>query len=461
MRRSYLVESIPDDLVGIGLSPWAESTGSVLVRLTAAATQAIRITVMYWSLTPDPTSADESGFTVEKLQKLGATQGEALLAALREAAGRGVKISIVQGSGSNFGPNPDLDKLKADFPSVVDVAKLDVSAWFGGGIMHQKTWIFDDRALYVGSANMDWRSLAQVKEMGVVFEDVAEFAGDAKRQFEVLWRLASLSPKTKIAWDPEVRISRPVPPWSELIPPDDRTESPFADAPFATKFNREHPLRLDLDGLPGEFYMSAGPSEARGAGRTDDKHALASTIDDARRSVCVSVMDFAPTGLYARPPDSRIDEPASLLSAPVWWPTLWSALLRAASTRRCWVRVLVSKWAHSSGVIEPYLQALKLAADAACADPYITGGSLEVKLFTMPGWDSTRGPSRRYPDHTRVNHAKYIVTDRRANIGTSNMTWDYFAQTAGTSVNTNHPGLVGQLQAAFDRDWTSRYAVRV
>ena len=66
----------------------------------------------------------------------------------------------------------------------------------------------------------------------------------------------------------------------------------------------------------------------------------------------------------------------------------------------------------------------------------------------------------RFPGHTRVNHTKYIVTDRRVNVGTSNMTWDYFSGTAGASLNATHPSLVTTLQQLFDRDWRSDYALR-
>jgi phospholipase D3/4 len=58
-----------------------------------------------------------------------------------------------------------------------------------------------------------------------------------------------------------------------------------------------------------------------------------------------------------------------------------------------------------------------------------------------------------------VNHAKYVVTDRRINVGTSNMTWDYFNGTAGTSLNATHPTLVRELQARFDRDWASDHSL--
>ena len=145
----------------------------------------------------------------------------------------------------------------------------------------------------------------------------------------------------------------------------------------------------------------------------------------------------------------------------MWWSSLFDSLLSAVLTRKVYVRLLVSKWAHTSGLIEPFLRALQEAADGGRADEYMAAGQLEIKQFIVPGWDSTSGNHRTYPGHTRVNHTKYIVTDRRINIGTSNMTWDYFASTAGSSFNANHPTLVRALQLVFDRDWASSYAFRL
>ena len=163
------------------------------------------------------------------------------------------------------------------------------------------------------------------------------------------------------------------------------------------------------------------------------------TIRDAEKSVSVSVMDFGPVSLYGRASDPGQSLPTD---TPVWWPSLFDAVLSAVLTRRVYVRLLVSKWAHTSDLIEPFLRALQAAADAGRADKFMTAGQLEIKEFIIPGWDSTTGSFRKYPGHSRVNHTKYIVTDRRVNIGTSNMTWDYFVSTAGSSVNTDHPGLV-------------------
>jgi phospholipase D3/4 len=57
-----------------------------------------------------------------------------------------------------------------------------------------------------------------------------------------------------------------------------------------------------------------------------------------------------------------------------------------------------------------------------------------------------------------VNHAKYIVTETRVNIGTSNMAWDYFYDTAGTSLNTDDAGVHKTVASLFQRDWDSSYS---
>jgi phospholipase D3/4 len=328
--------------------------------------------------------------------------------------------------------------------------------------MHQKIWIFDSIHLYLGSANMDWKSISQVKEIGAVVEDCPELAADAARYFESWWAFSALSPTSQEAFDPAVRIDRRVPSWSTLIATSKRSQSPLAEK-YATEYSARTPLRLALNGEQCGVFVSGSPQEVLGNGRTWDGEGLVHTIDDAQKSVCISVMDFAPAGIYSRPSAEPPmgDEGIIPTDTPVWWPLLTDALLSAVLTRKLYVRLLVSKWAHTSAMIEPMLRALQSAADAGRADPYMSSGQLEIKLFMVPGWDSTSGNNRKFPGHTRVNHTKYIVTDRRINIGTSNMTWDYFASTAGSSFNTDHPELIRTLQAVFDRDWASSYAWRL
>jgi phospholipase D3/4 len=459
--RASLVESIPVGLESLRGTPGVQYTEDVLVRLTRAAQSTIDLTAMYWALLPDPKGADEQGFTDEQFRQMGADSGRALYAALRDAARRGVAIRILQSPGFS-GQKQESDNLREQFPERISIHEIDMSKWYGGGIMHQKIWIFDSDHLYLGSANMDWKSLMQVKEIGVAVEDCPELAADAIKYFDSWWAFSALSPTNQEAFDPAVRIDRRVPSWSSLVAASKRSQSPLADK-YATEYGGHTPLRLALNGEQCGVFLSGCPQEVLGKGRTWDGEGLVHTIDDAQRSVCISVMDFAPAGLYSRPSAGPPigDEGGIPSDTPVWWPLLTDALLSAVLTRKLYIRLLVSKWAHTSALIEPMLRALQSAADAGRADSYMSAGQLEIKLFMVPGWNSTSGSNRKFPGHTRVNHTKYIVTDRRINIGTSNMTWDYFASTAGSSFNTDHSALVRTLQSVFDRDWASSYSWRL
>jgi phospholipase D3/4 len=460
--RASLVESIPVGLEDLRGTAGVQYTEDVLLRLTRAAQSTIDVTAMYWSLLPDPTGDDEKGFTGTQFDTMGACEGCALFKALEEAARRGVSIRILQSPGFS-GQHQESDALKQKFPEKVTIHSVDMGKWYGGsGIMHQKIWIVDARHIYLGSANMDWKSITQVKEMGISVEDSPELAADAMKYFNAWWAFSALPPASAEVFDPVARIDRMVPPWSTLVDPDHRAESPLDDDEFATDFSSTHPLPLALNGEHGGVFLTGSPAEVRGRGRTWDGAGLVHTIDHAHRSICVSVMDFVPIGLYSRGSPAATTATGMIPDdTPVWWPSLFDALLSAALTRKVYVRLLVSKWAHTSGLIEPLLVALQKAADAGRADSYMSSGQLEIKQFIVPGWDSTTGADRKYPGHTRVNHTKYIVTDRHINIGTSNMTWDYFASTAGSSLNSDHPSLVRALQAVFDRDWASSYAWRL
>lgn len=67
----------------------------------------------------------------------------------------------------------------------------------------------------------------------------------------------------------------------------------------------------------------------------------------------------------------------------------------------------------------------------------------------------------------RVNHNKYMVTDKVAYIGTSNWSGDYFINTAGVGLILEDPDsdrnessltIRSDLAKLFERDWNSKYA---
>src|SRR5215467_1668480 len=249
--HAYLVESIPKGLEDLRGTPGVAYTEDVLVQLTSRAKSSIDLTAMYWALLVDPGSDDEKGFTPEQLDAMGAGAGRALYEALRAAAQRGVHIRILQSPGFSS-PRQESDALQADFPDRISIHSVEMGKWYGGGgIMHQKVWIFDRRHLYLGSTNMDWKSITQVKEMGVVVEDCPELAADAGRYFEAWWAFAALSPTSVQVFDPVARIDRRVPPWSILVPAEQRAQSTLAGGKSATACNWKAPLSLDFGGARG------------------------------------------------------------------------------------------------------------------------------------------------------------------------------------------------------------------
>ncbi|MEM7431743.1 MAG: phospholipase D-like domain-containing protein [Pseudomonadota bacterium] len=465
---AYFAESIPTGMDDLTHTEGVKATADALIELTKNATETIDLTAMYWALEPNPKSKDEKGWSVEKLKKeYRADRGIALLEALDDAAARGVKIRIIQSPGFDPDVKDESVTLQEKHPDNIQIGNINMPDWYGSGIMHQKVWVFDNTNVYVGSANMDWKSLTQVKEIGVVVENSETFAEEVSKYYQTWWEFVALKPNadnTAHVFDPDYQVERMVPAWSPLL--NEPKDNPLDTPANRTAFSWQHPMEIDLNGESAHIAVSGAPNDLCVGDRTHDQKMLVQTILNAEKSVCVSVMDFAPISLYRGTYDSNSHRymVGDKVATPVWWPALVSALLHTCSTKNVHGRLLISEWAHTSGFIAPYLEALDAMAEAARSTYQMTGGKLEIKRFQVPGWDSTGPikdgePAPDYPGHTRVNHTKYIVTDKHANIGTSNMTWDYFSGTAGTSVNTTHSALVGKLQEIFDRDWKSQYAV--
>jgi phospholipase D3/4 len=386
------------------------------------------------------------------------------------------------------------------YPETVHFKEWSADAWFGGGIMHQKIWVSDRKHVYVGSANMDWLSLCQVKEMGIVVENSTAIGRDLGAYFDAWWAFAAAgeaSPTNATvaaAFSPKYQVTLTKPCWSALVPPAQRCANPLPNTTGKESFTWERPMQATLNGQACNLFISGSPQEvlpvdhgtgdddtaarsgaarsgaagsgaagsgAAGSGavshmRTWDQDGIVKTILDAKTTVSLSVMDFIPNSLYNY-------EDADGKAQPLWWSAFTEAMLTAATTKNIRVRLLISHWAHTSPRIIPYLAALE-SMGAVCAVPaglYNLGcnGTLEVKLFEVPGWNATDGPDAVWPPYSRVNHAKYVVTDRRINVGTSNHAWSYFYSTAGSSFNTDHADLRATLQRVFDRDWDSPYAV--
>lgn len=89
---------------------------------------------------------------------------EPVMDAIKNAAGRGVAVRILVDSAFYSGSEKSVDELAGI--KNISIAKISFKN-VGGGVMHAKYMIADGRDLYTGSANMDWRALDHIHELGI------------------------------------------------------------------------------------------------------------------------------------------------------------------------------------------------------------------------------------------------------------------------------------------------------
>ncbi|KAI4883034.1 hypothetical protein NFI96_017795 [Prochilodus magdalenae] len=404
--RIVLVESIPVGLE-FNSSVTHPSIYQTWLNLISGAQSSLDIASFYWTLTNEDTGTYEPT----------ANQGERVLQELAQLSGRiSVRVAV------NKQDSQNQDDLNLLMNSGADVRFVNMRR-LTSGVLHTKFWVVDKKHIYIGSANMDWRSLTQVKELGAVVYDCSCLAKDLDKIFEAYWFLGQ---------------SATVPtPWPSQ---------------YSTAYNKDTPMQLSLNGTDSSVYLSSSPASLCAEGRTPDLQSILSVIDDAQQFVYIAVMNYLPTTEFTTPKR--------------YWADIDTALRRAAFERKVRVRLLISCWSSSSPVMFPFLRSLASVQDTKSkldiqVDPHRT--PTEQKIFIVPV-----SPSQKEIPYARVNHNKYMVTDKVAYIGTSNWSGDYFLNTAGSALVVNQtsdqsaaPTVQQQLQAVFERDWDSSYSTQL
>uniref|UniRef100_K7FML0 5'-3' exonuclease PLD3 n=1 Tax=Pelodiscus sinensis TaxID=13735 RepID=K7FML0_PELSI len=385
--RIVLVESIPEGMVYEDNGTVNPSTFEAWRSLIGAAKSRVDMASFYWTLTNNDTRTQEAT----------AAQGEEILAELRQLPQRGVSVRVAVSSPSAEQPWDDLQALEESGASVrqVDMRRLT------RGVLHTKFWIVDETHVYLGSANMDWRSLTQVKELGAAVYNCSCLAKDLGKMFEAYWVLGV----------PDASIPSPWP------------------ANYSTPYNKETPLEVQLNGTDARVYLSAqsAPPALCAAG---------SVIDAASEFVHIAVMSYLPTMEFSHPRR--------------YWPTVDDHLRKAAYERHVPFRLLVGCGPHAKAAMFPFLRSLAAMSDNE------THYAVEVRLFTVPVTEA----QAKIP-YARVNHNKYMVTDKAAYIGEWRLTGPLPARCArlyGTAGGPSQATVQAQLQAVFQRDWSSKYS---
>ncbi|KAJ9455292.1 Phospholipase D Y [Diplonema papillatum] len=377
-----VAESVP---LGVSITPVGWTTYNAWQHVIDNARSTLAIAAYYVTLTEGTAFPPSAG----------GEQGKNIYNSLIAAHSRGVTIRLVQNTPTPTYPGTDSAALAKD--GVIELRNINWTQVEASGILHTKLMVADGDSMYVGSANCDWRSLTQVKELGLFVSNCSALCTDAQRIFETYW----LAAENNTLPDP----------WPASV---------------SALGNLSAPITVPVHGEPSTVYLAASPPSFAAEYRTDDLTALLTGIHAAQTRISIEVMDYFPTTLY--------------MPANYYWPDIDTAL-RAAAFRGVEVRFLAGVWNHTSPAMYPYLHSLSELTN------------ITVRAMKIP--DQVGFAPAPY---SRVNHAKFMVTERECYVGTSNWSGDYYISTGGVSYNWKSPALVSSVSQAFERDWTSAYS---
>ncbi|XP_043551415.1 inactive phospholipase D5 isoform X1 [Chiloscyllium plagiosum] len=282
-----------------------------------------------------------------------------------------------------------------------------------GGELRSSFWVVDRKHIYIGSAHMDWRSLSQMKELGIIMYNCSCLGLDLHKVFSVYWQLEYQDSPPEI--------------WSKKL--------------FGIS-SMQSPLKLQLNGFEADVYLATSPEHLCPSGRTKNIDAVLRVIANAQKFIDVAVMDFLPL--------------VNRSNAQRYWPLIDNGLREALFLRRVRVRMLVSCWKGTYLPMLNFLWSLKMF----CSEPI--NCSFEVKYYGIPASEG----DKKVP-FSSVNRNKYMVTDKAAYISTSDWVGDNFVKNTGVSLVIEHKQsrrrlrkatVLEELKAVFERDWNSKYA---
>ncbi|XP_054828224.1 5'-3' exonuclease PLD4 [Eublepharis macularius] len=397
-----LVESVPCDMPFKSDRSLAKPLYQAWMELLNMTQESIHVASFYWSLTGEDLGINDTS----------SKQGEDVLNKFGSLLLKNVSLFIATHVPSQAHNSTDLEFLEAKGAHIKRIHFKRLTE----GVLHSKFWIVDRKHVFLGSANMDWRAITQVKEVGIMISNCSCLANDLWKTFKTYWDLGGSSATIPSPWPRN----------------------------YSTNINRDRPLEVRFNGTTTKAFFSASPLSFCPVGRTPDLQGILDVINSAEEFVYVSVMEYFPTSRFRRPPR--------------YWPTIDNALRSVAIGHNVHIRLLVSCWVHSDPSMFHYLESLR-----SLSDPH-ANITIEVKIFIVPVGNHTNIP------FARLSHSKYMVTEKAAYIGTSNWSEEYFSNTAGvgliatqspTDPQKKIPIIQEQLQSLFERDWNSRYSVNI
>ncbi|XP_053713968.1 inactive phospholipase D5 isoform X1 [Synchiropus splendidus] len=331
-----------------------------------------------------------------------AKQGQSLFQRLLGLKSRGVRLKITSGLTNSA-------ELKTLAAHNAEVHFVNMTAFTRGGL-HSSFWVVDRTHIYVGSADMDWRSFSKRKELGVMMFNCSCLALDLHRIFSFYWQLHERD------YIPNI--------WSKRV---------------TALYGAHNSLELQINDAEASAYVSTSPELFCAKDRTRDVDAIYDVIQRANTFVYISVTDYLPL-LSQRSRGNHVTR---------YWSPLDEAIREAVVLRGVRVRLLISFWEKTHPLTFNFVASLK----SLCM--HLQNCSVEVRFF----WHKEQTED----DHYNPNHNKYVVTDNALYVGNHDWVGSNFAVNAGVGLvikmeNHFRAQLREQVKAAFERDWLSRYA---
>nr|XP_020451961.1 inactive phospholipase D5-like [Monopterus albus] len=393
--RIVLVENIPDDLtLSMDGRPHLPLSAGFHTLLDNAR-HSVEVVSPVWDLN----SWDL------KTKPGAAKQGQLLFQRLLSLKSRGVKLKIA----SSLTNSAELKALSA---SNAEVHFVNMTALTRGGL-RSSFWIVDRKHIYIGSADMDWRSLSKRNELGVVVYNCSCLALDLHRVFSFYWQLHDRD------YIPSI--------WSKRV---------------TALYGKHEALELQLNATQATAYVSTSPDLFCPKDRTRDVDAIYQVIQSAKAFVFISVTDYLPL----------VNRSVRGTSVTRYWSPIDEVIREAVVLRGVKVRLLITFWKKTHPLTFNFVTSLK----ALCMQ--LHNCSLEVRFFSH----------KELKDDIQhgLNHNKYMVTDNALYIGNHDWVGSDFAFNAGVGLAvTMKKGLkdsgvtiLEHVKAAFERDWRSHYA---
>ncbi|XP_053275133.1 inactive phospholipase D5 [Pleuronectes platessa] len=393
--RIVLVENIPDDL-SLPMDGGSHLPLSVgFHTLLEQAKHSVELVSPIWNL--NSVDLDTMPTT--------ATQGQLLFQQLLSLKSRGVKLKIASGLTNSA-------DLKTLAEHNAEVHFVNMTALTRGGL-HSSFVIVDRKHVYIGSADMDWRSLSKRKELGVLVFNCSCLALDLHRVFSFYWQLHERD------YIPSI--------WSKRV---------------TALYGRHSALELQLNNTNATAYVSTSPDLLCSKDRTRDIDAIHQVIQSAEKFIFISVTDYLPL----------VNRRFRGTSVTRYWSPIDEVIREAVVLRGVRVRLLISFWKKTHPLTFNFVTSLK----SLCM--HLHNCSLEVRFFSHR--------EQKEDFQYGLNHNKYMVTDNAVYIGNHNWVGSDFAVNAGIGLVVqmkNDPKdrgvtILEQFKAVFERDWRSRYA---